>query len=84
MARRHVTSYLRPVNYDYIFIGDSFTEGVGLNYNDTFVGIFEKNLSNKDIGNLAMSDYSPRNYYHKIKEYILKLDIHQCQYSYLY
>ena len=34
--------------YDVAFIGDSFTEGVGLNYEDTFVGIIE-NLTKKNI-----------------------------------
>ncbi len=57
--------------FNYIFIGDSFTEGVGLNYNDTFVGIFEQNFPKKKIGNLGISGHSPRNYYSKIKKYIL-------------
>ena len=41
-------------DFDILFIGDSFTEGVGLDYNDTFVGIFENNLK-LNIGNLGVS-----------------------------
>lgn len=61
-------------DFDILFIGDSFTEGVGLDYNDTFVSIFEKNLK-LNIGNLAVSSYSPYNYYKKIKYYIDELNI---------
>jgi len=59
-------------NYDYWFIGDSFTEGVGLDYDDTFVGIF--NLSNKElkVANLGVSSYSPIIYFHKLKFFLEK------------
>ena len=61
-------------NFDILFIGDSFTEGVGLDFNDTFVGIFENSLK-LNIGNLGVSGYSPYNYYKKIKYYIDELNI---------
>jgi len=61
-------------DFDILFIGDSFTEGVGLDYNDTFVGIFENSLK-LNIGNLGVSSYSPYNYYKKIKYYIDELKI---------
>ena len=53
------------VNYDIAFIGDSFTEGYALDYEDTFVGIFEseKNIS---TANLAVVSYSPKIYLSKI------------------
>jgi len=52
-----------------IFIGDSFTEGVGLNYENTFVGIIDKYLSKYSILvlNAGVSSYSPKIYYRKIK-----------------
>ena len=62
-----------PSNYtDYWFIGDSFTEGVGLSYEKTFVGIFDKNYPELDIANLGVSSYSPIIYYHKIKFFLEK------------
>ena len=30
--------------FDIAFMGDSFVEGVGFNYNDTFVGLIDKKL----------------------------------------
>ena len=54
--------------YDIGFLGDSFTEGTGLVYEDTFVGILEKKLPNKKIANLGVSSYSPAIYYTKIKK----------------
>ncbi len=57
--------------FDLAFIGDSFTEGLGYDYEKTFVGIIEKELSNKSIANLSMSSYSPSIYYTKIKKLIL-------------
>ena len=55
--------------FDYGFIGDSFTEGVGLSYEKTFVGIFEES-SKKNVANLGVSSYSPIIYYHKLKYFI--------------
>ncbi len=59
------------INYDYWFIGDSFTEGVGLEYDKTFVGIFDNYSSNR-VANLGVSSYSPIIYYHKLKYYLNK------------
>ena len=44
-----------------LFIGDSFTEGVTFNYEDTFVGIIDSNLSKNKIEvlNAGRSSYSP-------------------------
>tara|TARA_Y100001968_G_C19420282_1_gene751387 strand:+ start:916 stop:1986 length:1071 start_codon:yes stop_codon:yes gene_type:complete len=52
-----------------LFIGDSFTEGIGLNFEDTFVGIIKKSLLKENIKvlNAARSSYSPVIYYKKIK-----------------
>jgi len=55
---------------NYAFIGDSFTEGVGLNYEDTFVGKFAKKKNSKVVVNLGVGLYSPKIYYKKI-QYLL-------------
>ena len=52
--------------YDIGFIGDSFTEPVGVNYEDSFLYIISQNLPNKEIANLAAQSYSPSIYYAKI------------------
>jgi hypothetical protein len=54
-------------NFDLGFIGDSFTEGVGLVYEDTYVGQIASSLKNKSVANLAVSSYSPSIYFTKIK-----------------
>ncbi len=53
-------------NFDIGFIGDSFTEGIGINYEKSFVGIISNNLSEKKIANLAVASYSPSIYYAKL------------------
>ena len=52
-----------------VFIGDSFTEGIFLEYEDTFVGIINKELNKKSIQvlNAGVSSYSPIIYWRKIK-----------------
>ena len=53
-----------------LFIGDSFTEGVGLIYKDTYVGILESKLKNKykdiEILNAGVQSYSTSIYLSKI------------------
>jgi lysophospholipase L1-like esterase len=53
-----------------LFIGDSFTEGVGIKYEDTYVGLVEKYLKkdNKDIEvlNAGVQTYSTSIYLSKI------------------
>ncbi len=53
--------------FDIAFIGDSFTEGIGVPYEDTFVGIISNKLNDKKIANLAVVGYSTSIYYIKIK-----------------
>lgn len=64
-------SKLKDKNIDIAFIGDSFTEGIAIKYEDTFVGIFE-NETEKKVINLGVSSYSPSIYYEKIKFYLEK------------
>lgn len=62
-----------------VFIGDSFTEGIGLPYEKTFVGIIDEALedSTYEILNAGVSSYSPKLYYLKIKHLVevLRYDI---------
>ncbi len=59
------------VNKNKIFnigiIGDSQTEGLGINFEDTFTYLISKQMPKKTVANLAVSSYSPSIYYSKIK-----------------
>ena len=59
---------LNNKNFDIAFIGDSFTEGVGIEYEKTFVGLISKNKSNLKIANLGVTSYSPSIYLVKFQE----------------
>ena len=66
-------SEIRDVTFkkkNILFIGDSFTEGVGLMYEDTFVWIIEKKLKSEnsdiEILNAGVQSYSPKIYYTKL------------------
>ena len=52
-----------------IIIGDSFTEGIGFIYDDTFVGLLDRKLQNYNIEilNAGVASQSPIIYYKKIK-----------------
>ena len=56
--------------YDIAFIGDSFTEGVGLDYKNTFIGKISKKLDYLKIANLGVVSYSPSIYFSKLKNLI--------------
>jgi len=58
-------------NIDIAFIGDSQTSGFNLDYEDTFVFLFNENFKNLKISNLALPSYSPAIYYSKIN-YLIK------------
>ena len=57
-------------NKNILFIGDSFTEGVGLKFEDSFTGIISKKITKTDINtevlNAAVQSYSPSIYLSKI------------------
>ena len=55
-----------------ILIGDSFIEGVGLDYKDTIVGILNKNLANNKFKflNAGVASYSSYIYLRKIEDVI--------------
>ena len=75
--------------YDLAFIGDSFTEGIGLSFEDSFVGQIAQKLPTKKIGNLGVSSYAPSIYYSKLnylltngftfKEVVVYVDISDIQ-----
>jgi hypothetical protein len=59
-----------PLRFDgkrVLFVGDSFTEGIGLPYEQTFVGRFASANRQLDVLNAGVSYYSPSGYYAKIK-----------------
>ena len=64
---------LRSAKPRMLFIGDSFTEGIGVTYSDTFVGRIGKALepTNVEVLNAAVTSYSPIIYWRKIK-YLLE------------
>jgi hypothetical protein len=60
-----------------VFIGDSFTEGIGLPYEETFVGRFAIAFPDLDVLNAGVEFYSPSVYYEKLKYFLdigLKFD----------
>ncbi|MFO7602627.1 MAG: GDSL-type esterase/lipase family protein [Gammaproteobacteria bacterium] len=52
-----------------VFIGDSFTEGVGIAYEQTFVGLIDAQLAaqNIEVLNAAATSYSPIIYLRKVE-----------------
>ena len=57
-------------SFDLAFIGDSFTDGIGFEYEKTFVGIIDKELNQKKIANLGVSSYSTSIYFTKMNKLI--------------
>ena len=67
ISSRHVP--LKSEKHRILFMGDSFTEGILLGYEDTFVGIVDAKLSERQIEvlNAGRSHYSPIIYWRKMK-----------------
>ena len=55
---------------DIAFIGDSFTEGIGLSFEDTFVGQISLARPDLKIINMGVSSYSPSIFLAKVKWYV--------------
>ena len=53
-----------------LILGDSQAYGVGLNYEDTFVGKIENNYNEYEVSNLAVPSYSPSIYHYQLKNLI--------------
>jgi lysophospholipase L1-like esterase len=64
---------LKPERSRLLFIGDSFTEGVGVEYQQTFVGRLGRTLSSRgvDVLNAGVASYSPIIYLRRIR-YLLE------------
>ena len=56
----------RGKEFEIAFLGDSFVEGLALNYEETFVGIFE-NKKKITVANLGVTSYAPSIYLSKMK-----------------
>lgn len=50
-----------------LLIGDSFTEGLGYAYGDTFAGLIDQGLEDTEVLNAAVASYSPIIYWRKAK-----------------
>ena len=61
----------RGKKFDYGFMGDSFTEGASVTYENSFVGIFE-DKTKKKIANLGVVSYAPKIYLSKLNYYLEK------------
>jgi len=53
--------------FDVAFIGDSFTEGMGYPYEQTFVGLYAATHPDLRVANLAVSSYAPSIYLKKVE-----------------
>lgn len=53
--------------FDIAFIGDSYVEGIGLPYEETFVGMLKNAHPELRIANLGAGSYSPTIYLQKVK-----------------
>ena len=60
------------LTFDVVFIGDSYTEGWHLSYEDTFVGMYDLAHPALKVANLGVTSYSPTRYLQKISYYIDK------------
>ena len=62
---------------NYVFLGDSFTQGVGVNYEQSYAGILSKKFLKKNVNiiNLSAVSYSPVIYYKKTKFFIENKDL---------
>ncbi len=58
-------------NKTIFFFGDSFTFGLGSNWEDTYVGILENKLNSFDLYNFGVPSYSPTVYRYQLQQ-ILK------------
>ena len=57
-------------SFDIAIIGDSMTQGVGLEYEETYSGLISKHFVGKKIANLGQTSYSTAIYFAKINHFI--------------
>ncbi|WP_152619750.1 hypothetical protein [Paramagnetospirillum magnetotacticum] len=56
-----------PIRPRLLFIGDSFTEAIGMPWKDSFVGLYSSRLENSEVLNAAVASYAPSIYYTKVR-----------------
>jgi len=71
-----------PNENNIIFLGDSQTFGVGSDWQNTFIGILEKNLSNYNLYNLGVPSYSPSVYDYSLNKFLDKKKLKLIKYLY--
>ena len=54
-------------DFDVAFIGDSFTEAIGMTYEDSFVGLYAQKHPDIAVANFGVRSYSPSIYWKKIE-----------------
>lgn len=57
----------RQTHFDVAFIGDSFTEAVGMTWEESFVGVFSEEFPELSVANLGVSSYAPSVYLAKVE-----------------
>lgn len=57
----------RRTHFDVAFIGDSFTEAVGMTWEESFVGVFSKEFPELSVANLGVVSYAPSVYLAKVE-----------------
>jgi hypothetical protein len=60
---------LYPDDVRTVFIGDSFTEGIGVEYDRTFAGMFDSAYPRHEIVNMGVASYSPKLYKDKLRHF---------------
>lgn len=69
---------LKPASRRVLLIGDSFAEGIGMNYEDSFAGLLQRAGQQRndkiEFLNAGVASYSPSIYYKKVK-YLLDLGL---------
>ena len=72
------TIQLKPASRRALLIGDSFAEGIGMSYEDSFAGLLQRAGQQRndriEFLNAGVASYSPSIYYKKIK-YLLDLGL---------
>ena len=60
---------IKTKKIDYLFLGDSFVEGLGIKFDDTFFGLLKNKYNEKKFLNLGVSGYSSSIYYKKLEHF---------------
>ena len=59
-----------PNNKNILVFGDSMTFGVGLEYEDTYVGLIDKEMTKHNVYNFGVGSYAPSVHLYKLKSAI--------------